>query len=295
MVHVKTGSEIRAMIELGIGIQQSDTSSRWKPAQVYYAINAAIRNWGRRVLVPYVYDPGASFDVSDYKVALPDYIDPRFIRPQWRRYVPYLHPQIPVETHTWVDMPSYVVEPSGTGGSNLRLTAMPYNIEWRVLFWKSPGEIPSSAVKLVSTIDSIASSMTVNKSLPEISSVGYVKMDGEWISYHGRTVQASTTELHNLVRGVQDTVAATHTADAPVEFGVPVDDTRLYDNLAWFARSELYAMLSSATIGEDDYQRRERQMRIARQASDEFWPSYQSSWTPALRPYYGVNVHEVMI
>jgi hypothetical protein len=95
------------------------------------------------------------------------------------------------------------------------------------------------------------------------------------MQYAGVTEGASTLTLTNLVRGVNGTTAASHTAPATVYWGIAMDDNGLWRQLLDQARAHLMEYwLSNPSSREVGHY--EKQMVFFQQRADAFWRRYTS-------------------
>lgn len=251
-------------------------------AQYYLAINEAIRMWGSRVTLPRYYSLPTGFISGTYEYSLPSYINPPF-RIQVKSHV-YSYESLPVsegDTNvTWHDIAGYDVEPNSAGGWNLRLPTTPYTGDARILYFAENGPIntltPYTGAVVTATISSSATTGNVlwTTTEPEIGETGYFKIESEWISYAGvdRDLGGSAvTSVHsNLVRGLYDSTAASHTTTTAVSIGVAVDDQRLWVQLYDYVAAYIHGFqLHKATT--EDASRHEKLMSYFQQKADNFW------------------------
>lgn len=263
--------------ELEIRMRSTD-NDRWSTAEMYVAINATIRRWAQRVRVPFLYTISGGWSGTSFTLSLPDYIDPRFIRPQISTEANDANVEIDSDYETYVDIPGYWVEPS-TSGNVLRLNTIPYTADGRILFWAAPGHIPSSPGTVAA--DS-TTSMTVTLTDMRLPLCGYIKVNSEWIQYAGMTTSGTVATLSNLIRGVNGTTTATQSNGDNVDWGVPVDRLDLYEQMMAQSSAVLYQMfLTDAAPAERD--KFQWNMRYAQQQADEYWASYSSGYEPQLR------------
>ena len=273
--YLRTQSDLLEELEIRM---RSTSNDRWSTAELYVALNATIRRWARRVKVPFIYTITDGWTGTTFTLSLPDYIDPRFIRPQISTEANDENVDIVSDYETYVDVPGYSVEPSGNSNV-LRLNTIPYAADGRIIFWASPGHIPSSLGKVLA--DS-TTSMTVTIADMRLPDVGYIKVGNEWIQYAGMTSSGTVATLSNLVRSIDGTTTATHAENAEVNWGVPADHMDLYEQMMSQSAAVLYMMfLTDAAPAERD--KFQWNMRYAQQMADEYWASYTSAYQPQLR------------
>ena len=266
--------------ELSIRVRDTADSRYTEPEKVY-AINGAIRKWANRVLVPFTTTLSTGFTSSSFTVQVPAYVNPRWMRPQIETSALDYY-DIPASVDTWVDLPSYTVEPDGSGGHLIRSEGYLYTSDVRIIHWAAPGPVPitTSASDPVVLVDS-TTSMTVTTATNRLSECGFIKVNSEWIQYSGIADAGSTLTLSNLVRGVMGTTTATHDADDVVDWGVPMDRIDLLEQLFSQAEATLHQMFITYA-NETESSKHQFAMRYAQQMADEYWKSYSSSYDPKL-------------
>lgn len=258
---------------------------RFRRTEMYNAINDAIERWGRRVLVPHLYTMPNGWTADDYDYTLPDYITPPLDVQQEKTVLDSSLSLADGTATTWVDIPAWNLEPDGSGNQVLRLARSPYTADGRIIWWGVNGPLPTSSQTLNAGITATSSSLVV-AGTPHIGNSGYVKIDAEWIGYAGVTPGASTTTLSNLVRGVNDTTAATHNSATSVLWGVAAHRQDLFVQL----QDQITALLHSLYLNNAAPQEIEHhtfQMRYYQQLADEFWRRY----TPARAPKLVLSRH----
>ena len=272
---LRTQTEIYEELELRM---RNTENSRWSREEMYSAINAVVRRWNQRVRIPFLYTISGGWAGTSFTLALPDYIDPRFMRPRISTTANDEGVSLDTDYDTFIRMPGYEVEPDGDNGNTLRLNTIPYAAEGNILFWSPPGPVPTElgAVAADST-----TSMTVTISEMNLPKCGYIKVNNEWIQYAGLTHSGSVATLSNLVRSVLGTTTATHNATDVVNWGLPVDRIDLYEHLFAQCAATLHQMfLTNAAPAEREHH--QWNMRYAQQQADEFWSGYYSAYEPQL-------------
>ena len=89
------------------------------------------------------------------------------------------------------------------------------------------------------------------------------------MAYGGYSVGATTTTLTNLVRGINETVAASHTSTTNIYFGIAAHRQDLYDQLINQVTAKLHALfLTNASPQETEHH--VFQVRYYQQLADEF-------------------------
>lgn len=286
MIYIMPQSDI--IEELSVRTKVSEESP-WTTRQMYVAINAALRTWDR-VRIPYVYTISGGWSGSSFTVALPDYMDHRYVRPQILSTV--THPYVEFGDNaltTWIDLPGWTTEPDGSGGWTLRLTGLPYAEQGRIIYWNNPGPVPPMEDNVfpltTGAITSASTEVTISTGHRQIPQVGFVLIEGEWLQYSGISGNAgeSTWTLGNLVHGLFDTgsVSQSHSSGVEVEWGVPADNVALYEILMSKSESNLHRMFltSGAPNEKEDHK---WAMRYLDAEVAEMWNGYTPSWQPRL-------------
>ena len=269
----------------GILARNRDSSNeRWSKAEVYNAINDALDEWRGRVSVPVTYTLSSYGD--DHYYDLPAWMTGTVEVQQYIYSDEY-------ENDTsgdgqWVIVPSSYTQHNASGTRQL---VVPYPTEYdsgRILTWIQNGPLPNATITLSSDITASDTSMTVGTSDTgyDLEDAGYVIVDNEWIFYAGldRSSYPTSLVLSGLVRGQEGTTAASHDASDTVEWGVAVEDARLYEVL----RAQVYAkmhelFLTDASPKEIDTH--QWMMRWNDQKVRNFWRSYM----PAKQPVWKLN------
>lgn len=268
------------LAELKIRMRDT-TNARWSEGEMGVAINGAIRRWANRVRIPFLYTLTTGLTTSSWTVALPDFIDHRFFRPQVQSDA-LSNYYTSLQVDTWVDLNDYTVEPDGSGGRLLRVAGLLYDTDLRVIHWVAPGSVPAdeSVSSPVVLLDS-STSMTVTTSENNLPECGFIKVNNEWIQYSGLADAGTTLTLSNLQRGIRGTTEATHSPDDTIDWGVCADRLDLFEQLF----NQCAASLHQQFLAYASPQEREAHtfvMRYSQQLADEYWQSYASSYQPKL-------------
>jgi hypothetical protein len=280
---LRTQSEILADIE---ALVVDSTNALWSDAQIYGAINNAIRGWGNRVLLPRIYVLPSGFTGGVYEYDLPSYITKPF------------NVQVAITTlqgvdyqRQWVSISGWTTIPSATGGQKLviHLAYDSANVttDARIIWWAANGQVPTTIPTLAGTLAADGTSLTTSAAVVgSIPDAGWVKINGEWMSYAGVERGASSTTLTNLVRALYGTTAASHSSTPAINWGIAVDDTRLWEQMedAVIARLH-YQRLHRGT--QDDRLNHEKVMGYAQQRADTFWR--RSGYTPSYNTRYVIS------
>lgn len=262
-------TDIRADVE-------DASKKRWtSDTDVYRAINTAIESWSDRVLLPRLYALPGGFSAGVYEYAIPDYVGHNFVPQIEVSALTYLgYPVQITDSLTRDELAGWSVEPTVDGTRILRTQSTPHTDSGWLLWYAPNGPVPTTTTLPVLGAEcaGTATTATISTALADsVPDVGWVKMGGEWVSYAGLTRGATTTTLLNLVRGLYNTVAATHAATTTtVYWGVGVDDSRLWDNLRKRAIAELHLMLLHRGT-TDDRQNHEKLYLTLTQQADQFW------------------------
>jgi hypothetical protein len=276
--YLKSQADILADIQV---LMRDPTPTRWTAIETYYALNMALDVWWDRVMIEDVYTVTGGWVSGTYEYTLPSYITEP-VRPQVKRSRP-VYPDIQIDdtyTTTWIDLPGYQVIPDGSGGLELKLLIIPYNLDGQILWWTENGHVPTTLATVSTQIEAVDTSAVIVGEL-DVGESGWVKIGAEWIRYRGLTRAAATTTLNNLTRGVNGTTAAQHLAAANVEWGVAADTPslwrQLYDQIM-VHQHEYY--LTDASAKERGHH--ERQISFYQKRADAYWESYVPSFSPKL-------------
>lgn len=260
------------------------SAERWTDAEIYQAMNMALTSWQGRVRTPHIYTIVGGWVAGTYSYTLPTYIDTRTIQPQ-ARYPRYSYIDVNIEDReeTWNDIVAFDVEPvSSSGAMALRLhySNPTYAVdgasnEGRVIHWAEPGPVPTTLPTLSAGIDADDTSLVL-ASKPTVGRAGYVKVNSEWIGYTGFTEGSSTLTLNNLVRGLNETTAASHISSDTVTWGVGVDTPSLLNTLYDGTRMYLMDIYLSNPSSRETAQY-EKQLVLFQDRLDRFWKGYRPS------------------
>jgi len=278
--HLRSQSTLLAEMEARL---RDTGNARYSEAEIYRGLSDALLRWEGRVFVPYTYTISGGWVNGSHEYALPAYIGER-IQPQRRIVVPYVTDDAPSYEFVWADVLGWTVESDGAGGRYLRLEqnegVAGATSDARILYWSENGPLPSTVPTLNTTITSATTTLVLS-GIVDVGRAGYVRVENEWMQYVGRSDDGTRTSLLNVVRGVDGSTAAAHTASSSmyVYFGVALPNLRLLENLWHQALANVYAY-SLTNVNETDRQRQEWNMRYLQQLADEFWPR----WTPNLSP-----------
>jgi len=255
--------------------------NRWSDRESYRALNDSISEWGARVFVPYIYTIPGGLSATTTTYTLPSYI-PTDIQPQ--RYVSRwweINQDLQEDDtgYIWVDIQQWNLEPNNTGAQTLRIERFG-NVDARVLWWGENGFIPDEIQELSTDIDEDDTTLII-AGQPNISDVGFIKIDNEWMQYAGVTQSSETTTLSGLVRGYEGT-AAQHAAAVEVLFGVAMPNIRLWAQLQNQMRQHLHEIVMTASSVEET-QQHQWQMRWFQQQAESFWMNHVPNRAPKIK------------
>ena len=264
-------AELRRLIR-----DPSSASSRYTDGEIYDAINLALNDWIGRVQIPRYYD--VDFTTGTYEYTLPDYIDSSNLDVQFERSIWGLDTSGDAWVGVYTEASAWDVIPASDGGQTLVLYDSFGDSDARILWWGYNGNVPSTIPALETEIDSDDTSLVLDDLVTGIGRCGYVKIDEEWIAYAGYTDDGSNTTLTNLVRGLDGTTAAAHTADSDVEWGIAVPESSLWNQLYNQVGVQLHLLpLTNAAPNEGEHH--ERILGFHENKVKEFW----RNWIP-IRP-----------
>ncbi len=280
--HLRPQNTIQSELEARL---RDTSNARWTDAELYRSINDAILRWSGRVSLPFVYTITGGGVNGTVEYSLPDYMGKR-IQPQRRVYASYVNEDDETYEFVWADVQGYSVEPDGAGGQKLRLQwdegALGTTSDARILWWGEQGTIPVTIPTVQTTINSTATSLILS-AIVDIGQSGYVYVDKEWIEYSGFSDNGTYTTLTNLVRGINNTTAASHTqSSASVYFGIAMPELRLLENLYFQSMANAYAY-GLTDSNETERTRYEWNMRYYQQLADEFWMRWMPTVSPQMR------------
>lgn len=213
-------SELNALVRDG-------SSARWTAVEKYAALNQVLMTWADQVKLPHVYTISGGWLADTYEYALPNYIRPP-LYPELKRFAPYNwdYANTSVPSH-WQDVPGWETVSNGAGGQVIRLYSAPRNLDGQVGFYSPNSRVPTTVPTTSGSTSSTATTMTIGSAI-DVSDVGYVKCEAEYIAYYGVDRNAATTVLNNLVRGLYGSTAATHNSGSSVYWCVGVDTPELW-------------------------------------------------------------------
>jgi hypothetical protein len=180
-------------------------------------------------------------------------------------------------SRTWATVYSGFIEASNASGdgAEFRFHTMPYTQDGRIRWYVVNGPIPygSDLPQLSAAIDD-GDDEIVLQSQPRIGIAGWVNIGAEILSYADYTYETDgTTTLMNCERGVNGTVASSHSADDDVQWCVAADSELLWEQLF----NQSYANLHSFYLhgaGINDRQSHQQNVNYFQQQADTFWRVY---------------------
>jgi hypothetical protein len=259
-------------IETSLERQLRDTSNNlWSDVEFYDAINHVLGMWGNRVVVPFAYSITSGFSSTEKEYSLPEYV----VEPIDVQF------QVTGEDY-YRDVDGFSVHPTTGGSKVLRLAHFPWDYTARVIYWPSNGPVPTTVPTLNATISSTTATTCTMTAIPTIGQNGYVKIEAEWMAYHGPTQTATVTTLNNLERGCFGTTAATHNSGATVTWGIVAHRTDLFDTLQLEAMMYLHAMFATNASGTEVDKHRWN-MRWWDGKVDAFWKRFVPMRQPRMR------------
>lgn len=265
-------SQSDLLAELGVAVRDV-SHTRWPAIEKYAALNQVLMTWADKVMLPHRYTITDGWVAGTQDYALPNYVRPPFY-PELKRSVPYDGYVTSSTTYNWQDVPGWEVVTDGSGGQVLRLFSPPRTVEARVTYYAPNSRVPTTLPVTTGSTSDTATSMAISTDVgASIDDVGYVKVNAEWMSYHGVTRTASTTTLLNLVRALYGTTAATHNTASTVTWGVAMDDARLHRLLLDQWRSVIHAYFIQDG-GTHETARHEKAMGYYDSLAAAFWPTY---------------------
>lgn len=256
-------------------------------AQYLSRVQMAVSLWGRRVVVPHYY----AFDMGsgDLEYALPAYIRRPFrvlVRQPMRNFPIAAEDADDDSTYYWDEFAAYDVHSDGAGGYTLHLHAYPGSDSARIEWFAENGGFPTTPT--ISTTISSSDTLVIiaSTSYHQVNDAGYFKCQSEWHAYAGLTSKGSSTFVAgNLIRGVYGTTAASHTSTTAVEWGIGVDDQRLWQQLYDRVASMVHLLNMNKSTGEDS-NRHEKLFVAYRDMADNFWrrEGYTTQASPRFIP-----------
>lgn len=231
---------------------------RWSDTEFEAAINQALSTWIGRVSVPLVYSQQFTLDVYEY--ALPDYIR-GVVHPQWQD-----------DGGVWHDYTAYTMHTDGAGGFVLQMLENPGTYTGRLFHYFANGQLPMGAVTLGADLASDGTEAALSSA--DLPYQGYLKIGNEWLQFAG-VERGATGTVQNLVRGVYDTTAASHSSGAAVEFGIAMPELSLVDQMADQVAANLHRMYLSDGSAQDRAAH-ERMVAYHDARAERFW----RQWIP---------------
>lgn len=258
-------------------------NARWTEVELYRALSDALTRWSGRVSVPFIYELSGGWVNGTSVYALPDYMS-RKIQPQRKVTTPYVNSGGASSMEMWADVLGWDVEPDGTGGQELRLQwnegTEGATTEGRILWWGEQGPLPTTPTTVQTQITAASTSLILG-GIVDVGQSGYVYVDKEWIQYAGYTDNGTYTTLTNLVRGINNTTAATHNSAVSVYVGVAMPHRQLQEQLLHQAMANAFAY-GLIDVNETERDRYERNMGYYQQLADEFWMRWMPN-SPQIR------------
>lgn len=254
----------------------NDTSNnRWTLTQIRSAIQAALDICGRRILAPYIYDISGGFVSGTYEYAVPDYVEGYMVVEHKRIVGVWGYDDGDTSTRIWESIPTWDLYNDGSGGREIRMQYNPYTTDGRILYWTVNGPIPTAA-SLPQTSGSHTAAVTTITlgSEVQVGRNGYIRIEDEWIEYHGTLAEGGNTTLLNCVRGVFGTTANSHSDSTDVEWGIAVHDESLFQQIVNLAIAQMHLMYLNASSALERTHHMDA-VRLYLQLADEFWRGYQ--------------------
>lgn len=253
---------------------------RWEDGEAYRALNDSVAMWAGRVSSPYIYTITGGLLPNVQEYTIPDYVTgPLEVQRKSHRYWAQYEVLLADADYVWATLNGWELERASDGdGQTLRIpvTTSVFSRtteEARVIWQAENGLVPDEIMVLDDAIGASAATLDI-ADMPEVSKFGYLKIDNELIQYSDYTIDsAGLATLTGLVRGVSNTTAAAHSADAEVYFCIAAPDASLFQQLQFqmmASLNSLYITESSAT----ETQHYQWAMRWYQQKADEFWEGF---------------------
>jgi hypothetical protein len=254
-----------------------DTSAeRWTDAELWTMLNDAIYDWDGRVSFPAVHSIG--YIDTDTEITLPYYIKGD-VEPQHRDYANYDTSGFQYDIsgeEVWKLIPMYELLENQDGVRTLVVPASTRYTGLQLVYWATNGPFPYVDADVPSGgWTSSATSLTVDVSADEpVPDVGYIKCGTEYMFYAGVTYGSGTVTLSNVERGVYNSTAATHSADAVVYWCIAAPNSSLFTQLRDACMSRLHAaFITDASPKETELHT--YMMRWYTQQAQDYWRRYK--------------------
>lgn len=280
-LYLKTATEVRDEVEDYLNDADNTLATA---AQYLSIIQRSVSSWGRRVVVPHIYE----FDFADGEF---EYELPRYIRRPF--YLQIRQGSYPIaESDTldafhWDDFPAYDVRPSTTGqGFTLHLQAYPESESGRITWFAENGGFPATPTVTTTVNSSVTTIAVSSTAYATVSDSGFYKVENEWCAYAGLDTRSATGfSTSNVVRGFYDTTAASHVSTTAISWGIGVDDQRLWQQLYDRAAGFVHLLNMNKSTGEDS-NRHEKLFVAYRDMADSFWrrEGYTTQASPRFVP-----------
>lgn len=251
------------------------SAERWNDAELWTILNDAVYEWHGRVSFPAVYAAGY-IDVET-EITLPYYIQGD-VEPQHRDYANYDTAGVQTDIsgeEVWKGIPMYELLENQDGVRTLVVPASTRYTEIQLVYWATNGPFPYADADVPSGgWTSSATSLTIDMSADEpIPDVGYIKCGTEYMFYAGVTYGSGSVTLSNVERGVYNSTAATHSADAAVYWCIAVHDMNLLTQLKQSCLAKLHGLfLTDASPKETETHT--WLMRWYTQQAQDYWRRY---------------------
>jgi hypothetical protein len=234
-------SQVELLSEIKALTRNGSSNSRWSDAEFYRALNETLYAWADDILFPRIYEIPGGVDGSTYEYLLPRYVRPPYIVQFKERTDAYDYPISDELVRTWNDIPTAHEVYATDDGYSLHLYAPPRQTAARVVYFCPNGSVPLITPNTSLSMTNTSNQVTMIGS-HLVGEQGYVKIGAEWMSYDGITDLGTTTTLHNLTRGINNTLPSSHTNNTPVAFGVAFDTPSLMGLLMDGWRANLHAL-----------------------------------------------------
>jgi hypothetical protein len=280
---LKTASEVRDEVE--DYLNDSDNLLATAP-QYLSTVQRAVSLWGRRVVIPHYY----AFDMGSgvYEYELPSYIRRPFrvlVRQPIRNF-PIAAGDEEDNSYYWDEFVAYDVHSNGSGGTTLHLHTPPGADSARIEWFAENGGFPTTPTVSTTITSSDTSVIVASSAYHQINDAGYFKCEAEWVAYAGLgTKTNSVFTATNLIRGVYGTTAGSHVSTTAINWGIGVDDQRLWQQLYDRVASFIHLLNMQKSTGEDA-NRHEKLFVAFRDMADNFWrrEGYTTQASPRFIP-----------